>query len=67
MSIIHLTHTGQFAGIPFCGCNRNDPSQIDNTFMHVPYGAEQDKFFNNPFKPICKECLAIWDGAGEEE
>lgn len=64
--MIHLTHTGFYAGTPFCGCDRNSEKEKDNTFMHVPYGAEQDKFFNKPFKPICVECLKVWDDAESE-
>jgi len=61
MKIIHLTHTGFYAGTPFCGCNRHSENEKENVFMHVPYGSEQDKFFAKPFAPICIECLKVWN------
>lgn len=71
--IIHLTHTGYYAGTPFCNCNRSAEQEKHGEnviFCHVPYfqnDAQEKKFFNNPERPICPECKKIWDDAASEE
>ena len=63
----HLTHTGYYAGTPFCGCDKAARAEAGDTFSHVPYGstAQVAAFLARP--EICPACKAEWDAAGEPE
>ena len=58
----HLTHTGHYAGIPFCGINRQEAMAYGDTFCHVPY-SNVDKFF--ALHDICHECKEVWFDDGD--
>ena len=55
--MIHLTHTGFYAGTPYCGVHRGIDGE---TYMH-PNPAFLDKQENR--SRVCPECLKIWDSA----
>lgn len=50
----HLTHTGPYAGIPYCDVNRNNTDRYIHTNI---------KYIENHRDIICKKCLDIWDNA----
>lgn len=56
----HLTHTGYYAGTPFCDINKFENLQDD--YAHVPI-KNSEKFLARP--EICPECLKIWNDAAE--
>jgi hypothetical protein len=64
MRIIHLTHTGYYAGVPFCGCDKATELLLDAQFAHVPY-SNVDKFMARP--EICHKCKAEWDAAADDD
>lgn len=61
--MIHLTHTGPAAGIPFCGCNKVERREAGDTFAHVPYTG-WTQFLARP--DICPRCKQAWDEAGDD-
>jgi len=54
--ITHLTHTGYYAGIPYCGNDLN--SSGTDRFIHPNI-----VYIKNHRSDVCPECLAIWDSA----
>ena len=58
---IHFTHTGYYAGAPFCGCAKDVEN---NTFMHVPYSGV-DRLLQNP--ALCPICKKMWEDAADED
>jgi hypothetical protein len=61
--VLHLTHTGYYAGVPFCGCDKETRRAEGDTFAHVPY-SHLDQFFARG--DICPACRKVWDDAGTE-
>jgi hypothetical protein len=59
---IHLTHTGPYAGTPFCGCDKAARAEAGDTFAHVPY-SNVEAFLARP--DICPACKAEWDAAAD--
>lgn len=56
----HLTHTGAYAGTPYCNINRSKTEEKGDTFSHMPY-SNIDKFLTRP--DICPECKKECDNA----
>lgn len=56
--MIHLTHTGPYAGLPFCGCNKAERRKAGDTFAHVPY-TQPEVFLARP--DICPACKKVWE------
>jgi hypothetical protein len=60
----HLTHTGYYAGVPFCGCNRQERTEAGDTFCHVPYSHVKE-FFELP--GLCPKCVKVWNEPDETD
>lgn len=58
--MIHFTHTGFFAGVPYCGIPRNETDK----FVHPPYNAMgRYNLLNSP--DMCPKCKEIYNDAGD--
>lgn len=51
----HYTHTGPYAGVPFCGIDKASARAAGDTFVHVPYAGAN-------YRPsdLCPICAEIW-------
>ena len=59
--MIHLTHTGYYAGLPYCGAARG----IEGEKYAHPNVKFLEKQENR--EKVCPECLKIWDDAANGE
>lgn len=62
--MIHITLTGFYAGIPYCGCNKEDRRKAGDSFMHMPYTHFRE-FMERA--DICPKCKQVWDDSANEE
>jgi hypothetical protein len=60
--VMHFTHTGYYAGTPYCGIDKAAADQEKHAFMH-PRG----DFARNYRDRVCPKCLAIWENCGKCE
>ena len=59
---VHLTLTGQHAGYPICGIDKQQAKEMGDTFAHATYAP-----LDNPTIPFCPYCLDIWNGENENQ
>ena len=64
--MIHLTHTGQFAGIPFCGKGVKQAQMDGDRFQHPSY-SNKGIALQLRSAELCPKCRTAWDKAGETE
>ena len=56
--MIHLTHTGVYAGLPFCEVNKEKAIERGDRFIHLPYSGSPKKWAW--WKDVCTECKKIY-------
>ena len=57
---MHWTHTGPYAGMPFCGVDKAVARANGDTFEHPAYSREA---YEAQRERVCRECLKEWDDA----
>ncbi len=53
--VTHFTHTGEMAGLPYCGIERNETDK----FMHLNLG-----YITKHRQDICRKCLMVYENCG---
>lgn len=67
VNLLHLTHTGFYAGMSFCGIDRKAAEIDGDRFFHPGYGClttetirEGKVAMEGKLIDICADCAAVW-------
>lgn len=59
----HLTHTGYYAGLPFCPVDKSEAVERGERFIHPPYAPQSQWAITD----LCPECMTVWNEAASDE